>query len=80
VKLVNEAGLAHAGLTDDRHHLPVTVACELLSPAKLLQFPVAADEAHQAASRGRLQAGPGDRQHERPPEGTARPGAPVHLT
>src|SRR4029453_4616541 len=57
-ELVDQARLAYAGLADERRHLPVTVAGELLGAAELLQLGVAADEAGQAAPGGHLQAGP----------------------
>ena len=56
-ELVDEARLAHPRLADDRRHLTVTVAGELLGAAELLQLGVAADEARQPAPGGRLQAG-----------------------
>ena len=58
-ELVDEARLAHPRLADDRCHLAVTGASELLSAAELLQLSVAADEARQPAPGGDLQAGPG---------------------
>ena len=57
-ELVDEARLAHPRLADDRRHLTVTVAGELLGAAELLQLGVAADEPRQPAPGGRLQAGP----------------------
>jgi hypothetical protein len=64
-ELVDETRLAHAGLADDRCHLPVTGAGELLGATELLQFGVAANEPRQATAGGRLQTGarrtgPGD--------------------
>ena len=57
-ELVDEARLAHPRLADDRCHLAVTGASELLSAAELLELSVAADEPRQPAPGGRLQAGP----------------------
>ena len=56
-QLVDEARLAHPRLADDRHHLAVPVSGDLLGAAELLQLGVAADEARQPATGGRLQAG-----------------------
>jgi hypothetical protein len=57
-ELVDEARLAHPRLADDRHHLTVTVARELLRAAELLQLGVAADKPRQPTPGGRLQTGP----------------------
>ena len=49
-ELVDQARLAHPRFSDDRHHLAVTVARELLGPAELLQLGVATDEPREPAS------------------------------
>ena len=56
-ELVHQTRLAYPRFADDRHHLTVTVACELLGAAELRQLDIAADKARQAASGGGLEAG-----------------------
>jgi len=53
-QLVDEPRLAHPRLADDRRHLPVPVACELLSAAELFHLGIAADEPRQSAAGGHL--------------------------
>ena len=55
-ELVEQPRLAHPGLADDRHQLTAPGAGLLEGPAELLDLGVAADEARQAAGRGRLEA------------------------
>ncbi len=49
-----EAGLAHAGLADDRHELTVSAAGALESLAELGEFGVAADEAAETPRGSRM--------------------------
>ena len=44
-ELMHQARLAHPCFADDRHHLTVTLAGQLLDALKLLQLDVAANEA-----------------------------------
>src|SRR5439155_5841522 len=46
-ELVDQTRLAHACFADNRRHLPVTVAGELLRSVELLQLGVPADESRQ---------------------------------
>ena len=57
-ELVDEARLAHTGLSNERHNLTMTVAGELLDAAELLKFGIATDEPRQPASGARLESGP----------------------
>src|SRR5262249_39249422 len=57
-ELVDETRFTRAGLADDRGHLPVTAASELLGAAELLKLGIATDEPSQPLPGGRLQAGP----------------------
>ena len=53
-ELIEQARLAHPGLADDGHDLPVPVTGALQGAAELLQLGVAADEAGQPATGGSL--------------------------
>src|SRR5213595_1798774 len=55
-EFMHQARLAHPRFADDRQHLTVTLASELLNAADLLQLDVAADEASQSTSGGDLEA------------------------
>jgi len=57
-EFVDQARLAHPRLADDRRHLPVTVAGQLLGAAELLQLGVAPDESREPAPGGCLQSRP----------------------
>jgi hypothetical protein len=56
-QLPGQAGLAHAGLADDRDDLAVTGAGALKGLAELVEFGVAADEAGEAAGGNRVKSG-----------------------
>ena len=57
-KLVRETGLAHPGLADHRHHLPVSGPSLLQGLHQSRELGIAADKAGEPAGRGRLQAPP----------------------
>ena len=57
-ELVDQPGLADAGLADDRHDLAVPLSTLGVRAAQLLQLRVAADEARQTAADGGLEPRP----------------------